>query len=210
VQGASSSTGTLEEEGPWEGLPEELILKVLDELRCKRRDSGAVRGTCRKLRAIHDASRKTLVVRDGVTDAVMHALCGRLPALTTLQLRWVKSLTAEGFFAVGGLTALTHLYLHLCANVTDEVLRELRELTGLTALHLSNATTMTDVGLRELRELTALTELNLGGCSSVTDVGLQELTYLTALTELNLSFCSTSKLGRDALKAAIPGLAISC
>ena len=33
--------------------------------------------------------------------------------------------------------------------------------------------------------------------------------FLTALTYLNLYGCSTSKLGRDALKAAIPGLTIS-
>jgi hypothetical protein len=42
----------------------------------------------------------------------------------------------------------------------------------------------------------------------VTDVGLQELTTLTALTKLYVYGCSTSKAGRDALKAAIPGLTI--
>jgi hypothetical protein len=182
VQGASS-TGTLEE-GPWEALPEELVLRVLDELEWTPRDSGAVRGSCRRWRAIHDAGRKTLRVRNGVTDEVMHALRGRLPALTFLDLRWVKSLTVEGLRAVGGLTALATLNLYNCPNVTD-------------------------VGLRELRGLTSLTQLYLVHCRSVTDVGLQELTSLTALTYLNLYGCSTSKLGRDALKAAIPGLTIS-
>ena len=108
---SSSSTGMLPEEELWVELPEELLLKVLDELGwC---DSRAVRATCRRWRAIHDAGCKTL--------------------------------------------------------------------------------------------LTALTWLGLHG-SNVTDSGLQELTTLTSLTRLSLWFCSTSKAGRDALKAAIPGL----
>ena len=60
-----------------------------------------------------------------------------------------------------------------------------------------------DAGCKTL--LTALTWLGLHG-SNVTDSGLQELTTLTSLTRLSLWFCSTSKAGRDALKAAIPGL----
>jgi hypothetical protein len=74
-----SCLSTLPEEGPWEWLPEELLLKVLEIQRWTRRDSGAVR-VCWRWRAIHDASCKTLWVRDGVSDEVMHALCGRLPA----------------------------------------------------------------------------------------------------------------------------------
>jgi len=57
-------------------------------------------------------------LRNGVTDKAMHALCGRLPALTRLDLRWVTSLTAGGLRAVGGLTALAYLELDYC-NVTD-------------------------------------------------------------------------------------------
>jgi hypothetical protein len=54
-----------------------------------------------------------------------------------------------------------------------------------------------------------LTYLSLAYCFNVTDVGLQELTPLTTLRKLDLLGCKrTSKAGRDALKAAIPGLAI--
>lgn len=46
-----------------------------------------------------------------MTDETLLALCGRLPALTSLDLQRVKSLTADGLSVVGGLTALTHLNL---------------------------------------------------------------------------------------------------
>jgi internalin A len=155
---------------------------------------------------MHDASRKTLSVRDGVPEEVICSLCGRLPALTILDLWGVKSLTTEGLRAVGGLTPLTRLNLTR-SNVTNAGLRELRGLTALSTLYLSRSN-VTDVGLRELRGLTALSTLYLDYCPSVTDVGLQELTTLTALTQLYVYGCSTSKAGRDALKAAIPGLTI--
>ena len=80
-------------------------------------------------------------------------------------------------------------------------------MTTLTWLDLGGSN-VTNVGLRELRGLTALTELNFNWCSNVTDVGLQELTTLTALNTLHLIRCFTSKAGRDALKAVIPGLTI--
>jgi hypothetical protein len=214
----------------WAGLPEELKLKVLDR-EWTPRDSGAVRGTCRRWRAMHDASRKKLRVRDGVPEEVICSLCGRLPALTRLDLIEVKSLTTEGLRAVGGMTTLTHLHLAY-SNVTNVWLRELRDLTALTRLDLwgvksltteglravggmttltwlsLESSNVTNVGLRELRDLTALSTLYLHGCPSVTDVGLQALTTLTALTSLTVFGCSTSKAGRDALKAAIPGLSI--
>ena len=112
----------------------------------------------------------------------MQALCGRLPALTVLSLCDVSSVTADGLRAVGGLTTLTYLDLDDC-DVTDAV-------------------------LRELRGLTSLTWLNLEFCSHVTDVGLQHLTSLTALTTLDLRGTSTTKAGRNSLKAALPALAI--
>ena len=73
-----------------------------------------MRGVSRRWRALHDGAYTRLTVANGVTDAGMHALCGRLPALTFLYLREVKSLTAEGLRAVGGLTALTFLSLSFC------------------------------------------------------------------------------------------------
>ena len=142
-----------------------------------------------------------------MTDAGSHALCGRLPALKTLILQGVTSLTAGGLRAVGGLTALTYLNLRFC-NVTVAVLRELRDLTSLSTLYLHGCSLITDVGVRELRGLTALKTLYLNHCTHVTDVGLRHLTSLTGLSELYLDNTSTTQAGRNALKAARPALFI--
>jgi hypothetical protein len=238
-----------EEEGPWVQLPEELLLRVLEILLDtasflrRRRDSGAVRGTCRRWRAIHDGGCKTLRILPRLfyrrfpygsvccPEEVICALCGRLPALTTLNLREIQSLATEALSVVGGLTALMHLDLHACSSVTDAGLWELRDLKALRQLSLYACPKLTDAGLLELRGLSALTyinltynsevtdvglqelssaltELHLNHCSNVTDVGLQELSSLTQLTTLWVIGCSTSRAGRDALKAAIPGLTI--
>jgi hypothetical protein len=55
------------EEELWEWVPEELLTKVLDRLEWAPRDSGAVRGTCRRWRAAHDAMSYTACAerRDG-------------------------------------------------------------------------------------------------------------------------------------------------
>ena len=174
----------------------------------EKRWRGAVRGVSRRWRALHDGACTWLDLRrNGVTDEGMHALCGRLPALKTLNLYGVTSLTADGLRAVGGLTALTFLRLLDC-NVTDAVLRELRGLTELSTLYLWECTLVTDVGVRELRGLTALTTLYLDNCTHVTDAGLQHLMSLTALSHLYLLGTSTTRAGRNALKAALPALTI--
>jgi len=142
-----------------------------------------VRGVNRKWRALHYGACTGLWLWSGVTDKVMHALCGRLPALTWLVVCWVKTLTADGLRAVGGLTVLTHLNLDRCANLTDAV-------------------------LWEPRGHTALTELSLIGCTHVTDTGLQDLLSVTALRRLKLYYTSTTQAGRNALKAALPALTI--
>ena len=193
-------------------LPDELLLRVLQLVMLWCHDGrkewrGAVRGVSRGWRALHDGACTWLRLRDGVTDEGMHALCGRLPALKTLILRQVTSLTADGLRAVGALTTLTCLSLSYC-NVTDAVLRELRDLTSLSTLFLAGCTHVTDVGVRELRDLTAITELYLRGCTHVTDVGLQHCKSLTALSELFLGGTSTTQAGRNALKAALPALTI--
>jgi len=207
---ASSSTSPL---SPCERLPDDLLLRVLKHVMLGRDGrkswSGDVRGFNRRWRAIHDAACTELDVRDGVTDEGMHALCGRLPALTCLNLGGVKSLTADGLRAVGGLTALTYLNLVNCASVNDALLRELRGLTALTELYLYGCTDVSNVGLRELRDLSALTRLSLTDCSNVTNAGLQHLTSLTALTTLYLVGTSTTQAGRNALKAALPALNIA-
>ena len=169
-------------ESGWAELPEDLLLRVLELLRWTRRDSGAVRKSCQRWRAAHDAGCKSLGLRRSVPEAMICVLCGRMPALTSLNLVGVQSFSAEGLRVVGGLTALTDLNLE--------------------------ATNVTNLGLRELRDLAGLTFLSLTFCSNVTDVGLQELTSHTALTTLYLYGCSTTKAGQDALKAAIPGLTI--
>jgi hypothetical protein len=192
-------------------LPDELLLRVLDHFMLRRDGEkewrGAVRGVSRTWRALHDGACTRLRLRNSVTDEVMHALCGRLPALKTLNLVRVTSLTADGLRAVGGLTTLTYLYLSYC-NVTDVGVRELRDLTALTSLNLSSCTLVTDVGVRELRDLTALRKLVLDGCTHVTDAGLQHLMSLPALSFLDLELTSTTQAGRNALKAALPALRI--
>ena len=183
--GGSSSTGTLSDEV----LPEELLMRVLGHVMLRNRGGGlqkwgcaGVRGVSRQWRAVHDGVCQYLRIRHGVTGEVMHALCGRLPALTYLYLYEVRSLTVDGLRAVGGLTTLTNLELSY-ANVTDAV-------------------------LRELRGHTELTKLCLNFCSDVTDVGLKHLESLTALTQLYLFHTSTTQAGRIALKAALPALTI--
>jgi hypothetical protein len=192
-------------------LPDDLLLRVLEHVMLGRNGEkwwcGGVRGVSRTWRALHDGACTRLRLCNGVTDEGMHALCGRLPALKTLILYAVTSLTADGLLAVGGLTALTFLNLIGC-NVTDAVLRELRGLTELSTLYLRDCTLVTDVGVRELRDLTALRTLSLGYCTHVTDAGLQHLVSLTALSELSLDATSTTHAGRNALKAALPALII--
>jgi hypothetical protein len=131
---------SLPEAGLWSQLPEELILKLLDGLEWTRRDSGAVRGTCRRWRATHDAARKMLRVRDGVPQEVLGSLCGRLRALTALDLWWVDE-TLTGLRAVSSLKALTRLHLDHCPNLTDTGLQELSALPALTELYLHGCCT---------------------------------------------------------------------
>jgi len=130
--GASSSTGTLSDEV----LPEELLMRVLGHVMLRYRGLGLkkcwcgdVRGVSRQWRALHDGACESLYVRDGVTDEVTHALCGRLPAHTSLSLYEVASLTEDGLRAVGGLTSLTILDLCRC-NVTDRYMKATESLSG--------------------------------------------------------------------------------
>jgi hypothetical protein len=187
-------------------LPDELLLRVLEHVMLGYGEKwwrGGVRRVSRTWRALHDGVCTRLHLID-MTDEAMHALCGRLPALKSLSLGLVTSLTADGLFAVGGLTALTRLNLSGC-NVTDAVLRELRGLTELSRLNLGGCTLVTDVGVRELRDLTALHTLILSGCTHVTDAGLQ---HLMSLPALSLHGTSTTQAWRNALKAALPALTI--
>jgi hypothetical protein len=192
---ASSSTSALSDDVMWEKLPDELLLRVLEHVMLRRGVKewrAAVRGVRRQWRAVHDGACTSLRylflrhgVRHGVPDEVMRALCGRLPALTDLDLSMNDGLTADGLCAVGGLTALTHLDLFQC-NVTDEVMHALGGLPALTFLNLREiSTTTTADGLCAVGGLTALTYLDLGFCT-FTDAVLQELRGHTALTSLSI------------------------
>ena len=87
-------------------------------------------GVSRRWRALHDGACQVLRMNNGVTDEGMHALCGRLPALTYLDLNEVWSLTEDGLRAVGGLTTLDTLYLLRCPNVTDRYMKATESLSG--------------------------------------------------------------------------------
>jgi len=158
---ASSSAGALSNEVMWEELPEELLLQVMGHVMLwygEKRWRGGVRGVSRRWRALHDGACQSLCVHDGVTDEGMHALCGRLPAVTFLRLYGVTSLTEDGLRAVGGLTTLSYLGLEGCANVTDAVLWELRDLFALAKLLLYDTAT-TQAGRNALKA--ALPALNI-------------------------------------------------
>ena len=70
----------------WAELPEELLLMALERVGWAGRESAAVRLTSSRWRRIHDEGRKTLVLRDRATDESVVVLCGRMPALTKLDL----------------------------------------------------------------------------------------------------------------------------
>ena len=81
-------------------LPEELLTEGAGGTQRwdAARKSGAVRGRERRRANPRQAACKTLRARDGVTDELLCVLCGRLPALTRLNLgrpeyRSVRSLT---------------------------------------------------------------------------------------------------------------------
>jgi len=161
---ASSSTSALSDELQLEALPEKLLRQVLGHVMLWhgwRRWRGAVRGVSWRWRAVHDAACQYLRVHDGVADEGMHALCGRLPALTSLRLDGVTSLTEDGLRAMGGLTTLDTLYLNGCPNVTDAVLWELRNLNALSHLYLSNTFSTTQAGRDALKA--ALPALTIDG-----------------------------------------------
>ena len=83
---SSSTTDTLSQCGR---LPDELLLRVLKRVMgwsAVKIWRGAVRGVSRRWRALHDGACTWLSVANGATDEMMHALCGRLPALTHLEL----------------------------------------------------------------------------------------------------------------------------
>jgi hypothetical protein len=211
--------------GGWAELPDELVEKVLEQLQAAGRSepqgpfgfsqaTATVRLVCSGWKSVHDAMVKMLDLPLETTDEAMGMLARRFPAVVSLKFKYKNGgpvygvLTDEGMRAVSSLPALSSLCLCWCDKVTNVGLRAVSNCTSLTELNIARCTKVTNVGLRELRGLIELTELNLNYCRNVTDVGLQELTALTALNTLDLIGCSTTKAGRDVLKAAIPGLTI--
>jgi hypothetical protein len=95
-----TSSSAADQGGLWAGLPEELLLMVLEQLGWARRESVAVRLTSSRWRRLHDEGCKTNELRWGATDEAVVALSGRLPALTKLDLYGSSSLNGRG--AAGG------------------------------------------------------------------------------------------------------------
>ena len=90
-----TSSSAADQGGLWAGLPEELLLMVLEQLGWARRESVAVRLTSSRWRRLHDEGCKTNELRWGATDEAVVALSGRLPALTKLDLHGPKSSLIE-------------------------------------------------------------------------------------------------------------------
>lgn len=161
LQGATAER----EEGAseWAELPEELLLKVLEDgLQRSRRESAAVRLTCPRWKRILDGGCRTLQLHQSATDGAVVALCAQLPALTKVDLRWASSLTDDALRAVAALTALSQLKLTGCSELTDDGLWEIAGLTSLTHLDLTRCSLVTDNGARAVAALRSLTSLKLG------------------------------------------------
>jgi len=151
-----------EDASDWAELPEELLLKVLDDgLQRSRRESAAVRLTCPRWKRIHDEGWKTLQLHQSATDGAVSTLCAQLPALTKVDLRWASSLTDDTLRAVAALTALSQLKLTGCSELTDDGLWEIAGLTTLTHLDLTRLNLLTDSGVQAVAALTSLTSLKL-------------------------------------------------
>jgi hypothetical protein len=73
-----------------------------------------------------------LVLRDRATNGAVVALCGRMPALTEMDLRGASSVTDVALQAVAELEALTWLSLYGCSLVTDQGVQAVAELKSLT------------------------------------------------------------------------------
>jgi hypothetical protein len=219
--------------------PEDVLAIVMEQLerltahQLHQRESAAVRLTCSRWRRIHDAVRKTLRLRgEGAMDEAVVVMCGKMPALTKLDLFGATCLTHEGLRAVGELEGLTWLNLGCCFLVRDRGVQALVELNALTWLNLGDCSLVTDEGLRAVAELKALTWLDLDGCSlvtdeglravaelpnltdlfltatSVTDAGLRHLSSLEKLVYINLGYCDTSEPAEEELRQRIPGLIV--
>jgi len=93
----------------WAELPEELLVMALERLGWGGRESAAVRLTSSRWRRIHDEGRKTFELRWRGTDEAVVALCGRMPALTKLDLEGASSVTDVALQAVAELKGLTWL-----------------------------------------------------------------------------------------------------
>jgi hypothetical protein len=143
-----------------------------------------VRLVSREWRDCHDALVTRLTVTCTTNDEGMWLLVRRFPAVVSLAMK------------------------HSGRLLTDEGLKAVSSLIGLTSLDISHCELVTDEGLKAVSTLTGLTFLKLRYCDKVTAEGLKAVSSLTGLKSLDLCSCSTSKAGRDALKAAIPGLTI--
>ena len=106
---------------------------ALERLRWAGRESVAVRLTSFAVETYPPAS---LLLLDRATNEAVVTLCGRMPALTALDLYGANTLTDEALHAVAELKLLTFLVLRDCELVSDTGVRFLAKLKSLTVLSL--------------------------------------------------------------------------
>jgi hypothetical protein len=139
----------------------------------------------------------------GVRDADLAMLEG-LATVHTLNLYGTR-ITDAGLVHLRGLTGLQTLHLNE-TSVGDAGLKHLEGLKNLKELGL-NRTHVSEEGLRSLSQLTNLQILTLGG-KHITDHGLPVLYPLANLKRIFLTHTSVTPAGADALKRAIPAVAV--
>jgi len=141
--------------------------------------------------------------RTSITDAGLKSLKG--PAsLRSVNLSRTH-IDGSGLESIDSLTGLVALTLD-DSKVIDDGLIHLRGVPGLGSLSLAG-TCVTDAGLDYLRKLPHLYVLNLSR-TEVTDAGLAQLQEFPALRMVTVPRTPTSGAAIDALRRALPGIAV--
>lgn len=117
-----------------------------------------------------------------------------LPALSTLTLAGVQSLSSNRVLELMSGLSLTRLVLPGRHSLSDEGLQCLSRLRGLTELDLTDHTQITDLGVQCVSQLIRLRVLSLCN-TSVSDAGLIHLRGLNLLEELSLDRTKVTSRG---------------
>ena len=136
------------------------------------------------LTGIRDAANLTKLILSGaaVTDEAMQHV-QHMKELRLLEMRFLRSLTANGMAHLAGLKKLKHLDLWH-TKIGNDGLKHLEGLENLETLDLT-AAAVDDAGLAHLAGLKKLRELNLTE-NRISDAGLQHLRGLESLRVLYL------------------------